>query len=152
MPIFNQLHHVCVLVRDLEEKQKFYESVGIGPWFDYPKSGAYLEFDVPNAAASRAMRYKCCDLENFQIQLCDPGELDSPQKRHLDAHGEGVYQLGFEVPDRNAAEAEGRGMGLEVVARGRKTDESGFCYFDTKAQAGVVLEIRKTPDDQKKFS
>ncbi|WP_353476276.1 VOC family protein (plasmid) [Salipiger sp. H15] len=150
MPIFKQLHHVCILVHDLEATQRFYESVGIGPWYDYPKTGTYRDFEVPNEAASKAMRYMCCDLDNVQIQLCDPGRLDSPQKRHLDAHGEGLYQLGFEVPDLSAAETEGRALGLGVVARGRKTDESGFCYFDTKARAGVVLEIRRTPEDQKK--
>jgi catechol 2,3-dioxygenase-like lactoylglutathione lyase family enzyme len=145
MTHFKQLHHVCILVHDLKKTQAFYESIGIGPWFDYPKGGTYLEFDVPNEAASKAMTYKCCDLENVQIQLCDPGSLDSPQKRHLDAHGEGVYHLGFEVADRNAAEAAGREMGLNVIARGRREDESGFCYFDTKAGAGVVLEVRNTP-------
>lgn len=98
MPLFNSLHHVCILVRDLEATQRYYESLGVGPWFDYPKGGAYETFDVPSPEASAAMRYKCCNMQNFQIQLCDPGELDSPQKQHLDAHGEGVYQLGFEVP------------------------------------------------------
>ncbi|KQV41702.1 MULTISPECIES: VOC family protein [unclassified Rhizobium] len=142
--IFNTLHHVCIVVHDLEKTVAYYESLGVGPWFDYPKKGAYLEFDVPNKAASDAMRYKCCDLDNVQIQLCDPGELDSPQKRFLDERGEGVYHLGFEVADRDAAEAQGRALGLGVVARGKRTDGSGFCYFDTREQAGIVLEIRKS--------
>ena len=99
---------------------------------------------MPSKAASDAMRYKCCDLENVQIQLCDPGELDSPQKRFLDTRGEGVYHLGFEVADRDAAEAEGRARGLPVIARGKRADGSGFCYFDTRENAGIVLEIRKS--------
>jgi Lactoylglutathione lyase and related lyases len=142
--IFNTLHHVCIVVRDLDKAVAYYESLGVGPWFDYPKSGPYVEFEVPNQAASKAMRYKCADLANVQIQLCDPGELDSPQRRFLDTQGEGVYHLGFEVPDRDAAEAEGRRLGMGVIARGRRADGSGFCYFDTRAEAGIVLEIRKT--------
>lgn len=144
MALFNTLHHICIVVRDLEASLAYYESIGIGPWFDYPKSGVYLEFDVPNKEASDAMRYKCVDLDNVQIQLCEPGPQDSPQRRFLDEHGEGVYHLGFEVEDRDAAEAEGRALGLGVIARGRRTDLSGFCYFDTRPQAGVVLEVRKT--------
>ncbi|WP_420003673.1 VOC family protein [Arenibacterium sp. LLYu02] len=149
MTLFNHLHHICILVHDLEARQAAYERLGIGPWYDYPKSGTYTEFHVPNPEASKAMRYKCCDLGNVQLQLCDPGALDSPQKRHLESQGEGVYHLGFEVADLIAAQAEGRALGLDVIAHGRRTDESGFCYFDTKASTGLVLEVRKTPAGQK---
>src|SRR5690606_11888126 len=102
----------------------------------------------PSREASDAMRYKCVDLENVQLQLCQPGFEDSPQRRFLDEHGEGVYHLGFEAEDRDEAEAKGRAIGLEVIARGRREDLSGFCYFDTRDQCGVVLEVRKTPENQ----
>jgi catechol 2,3-dioxygenase-like lactoylglutathione lyase family enzyme len=143
--LFNRLHHVCIVVHDLDKTVAYYESLGIGPWSDYPKAGTYVEFEVPNRAASDAMRYKCAEFENFQLQLCQPGELDSPQRRFLEERGEGVYHLGFEVPDRDEAEATGRALGLGVTARGKRSDSSGFCYFDTRKDAGVVLEIRKTP-------
>lgn len=144
-PIFRQLHHVCIVVHDLERAVAYYEGLGIGPWFDYPKGEPYVEFEVPNAEASHATRYKCADLANVQIQLCQPPAIDSPQRRFLDAHGEGVYHLGFEVPDRDAAEAQARARGLAVTARGRRADGSGFAYFDTREGAGVTLEIRRTP-------
>ncbi|MCE3271245.1 MAG: glyoxalase [Ramlibacter sp.] len=142
---FNQLHHLCIVVHDLEKAVRYYEKLGMGPWFDYPKGGRYVEFDVPNRAASDAMKYKCLDLENVQIQLCQPPAGDSPQRQFLDKHGEGVYHLGFEVADRDLAEAQGRALGLGVIARGKRDDGSGFAYFDTREGAGVVLEIRKTP-------
>jgi methylmalonyl-CoA/ethylmalonyl-CoA epimerase len=142
---FRHLHHVCIVVRDLERAVAYYESLGMKPWTDYPKGGSpYVEFDVPNREASDAMRYKCLDLDNVQLQLCEPGDGDSPQKRFLEVHGEGVYHLGFEVTDRDAAEAQGRALGLGVVARGRREDGAGFAYFDTRDRAGVMLEIRKT--------
>lgn len=144
MTPFRQLHHICIVVHDLEKTVAYYESLGVGPWFDYPKGSTYEFFEVPNRAASDGMRYKCVDLDNVQIQICQPPEIDSPQRRFLDLHGEGVYHLGFEVPDRDAGEAAGRQLGLGVVARGKRVDGSGFAYFDTREGAGVVLEIRKT--------
>jgi catechol 2,3-dioxygenase-like lactoylglutathione lyase family enzyme len=144
VPLFSNLHHVCIVVHDLDKTVAYYEKLGIGPWYDYPKSSPYVVLDVPNKEASEAMRYKCADLENFQLQLCQPGELDSPQRRFLEERGEGVYHLGFEVPDRDQAEAAGRALGLAVIARGARADKSGFCYFDTRREAGVVLEIRKS--------
>lgn len=143
MALFNTLHHVCIVVHDLEKAVSYYEGLGVGPWRDYPKDNPYIEFDVPNKAASAATRYKLCDLTNIQLQLCQPSELDSPQRRFLNDLGEGVYHLGFEVADLTAGEAAGRALGLGVIARGRRADGSGFCYFDTRASAGVTLEIRK---------
>jgi methylmalonyl-CoA/ethylmalonyl-CoA epimerase len=148
IPLFQELHHICIVVRDLDKAVAYYERLQIGPWYDYPKGSKYVELDVPNPAGSAAMRYKCCDFKNFQLQLCQPSEHDTPQKRFLDTHGEGVYHFGFEVPNLAAAEAFGSELGLNVISRGRRIDESGFCYFDTQAEAGVVLEIRKTAESQ----
>lgn len=141
---FKTLHHVCIVVNDLDKAVAWYEKLGMGPWQEYPKGGKYVEFEVPNRAASDAMRYRCLQLDNVQIQLCQPPLADSPQRRFLDQHGEGVYHLGFEVPDRDGAEVQARALGLRVSARGRREDGSGFAYFDTREGAGVVLEIRKT--------
>ncbi|NUR90267.1 MAG: hypothetical protein HOY71_39840, partial [Nonomuraea sp.] len=85
IPLFRQLHHVCVVVSDLDKAVAYYESLGVGPWYDYPKGTAYVEYEVPNAEASAAMRYKCADLDNVQLQLCQPPAApDSPQRRFLE--------------------------------------------------------------------
>ncbi|MED7924393.1 VOC family protein [Nonomuraea sp. LP-02] len=141
---FRTLHHVCVVVADLDRSVAYYESLGIGPWYDYPKGTPYVEYEVPNAEASAAMRYKCADLDNVQLQLCEPPPLDSPQRRFLEEFGEGVYHLGFESPDLADAESRAGALGLDVIARGRRSDGSGFCYFDTRKGAGVTLEVRRT--------
>lgn len=142
--LFRALHHVCVVVHDLEKSLAYYQRIGFDGWFDYPKGTAYEEFNVPDVAASKVMKYKCCDLDNFQLQLCQPGPEDSPQRRHLDTYGESVYHLGFEVDDLLGSKADGEKSGMAVIANGHRSDGTGFCYFDTKADAGVVLEIRKT--------
>lgn len=141
---FKQLHHICIVVHDIDKAVAYYESLGMCPWYDYPKGAPYVEFEVPNRQASDAMRYKCLDLDNVQIQLCQPPMIDSPQRRFLDSHGEGVYHLGFEAADVDAAEAEVRSRGVGVVARGRRADRSGFVYLDTRGGAGVTLEVRAT--------
>lgn len=144
--LFTRLHHVCIVVNDLESAVSAYQRLGIGPWFDYPKGAPYVTYDVPDAAGSAAMRYRCYDFENVQLQLCQPGPEDTPQRRFLDAHGEGVYHLGFEVDDLRTAVADGEELGLDVIAQGFRADDSGFAYFDTRAANGVVLEIRRTAE------
>lgn len=149
MILFACVHHIRIVVQDLEKSLAYYLSIGVGPWFDYPKDGTYLEFDVPNREASDAMRYKCVHLANLQIQLCQPGPQDTPQRRFLEGHGEGVYDIGFGVPGRDAAESPGRALGLKVVAHGRRVGRSGFCNFDTRADANVVLGVRKSSESQR---
>lgn len=143
--LFSQLHHVCIVVADMEATVAAYVRLGITGWYDYPSHGSYVELEVPDPVGSANLRYKCCDLENVQLQLCQPGLEDTPQRRFLDERGEGVYHLGFEVDDLLVAEAAGRDLGLGVISRGLRGDGSGFAYFDTRDQAKVTLEVRRTP-------
>jgi catechol 2,3-dioxygenase-like lactoylglutathione lyase family enzyme len=140
---FRQLHHLCLVVRDIDATQAYYESIGIGPWQEYPPLTEYTDLDVPNPDAFRQMRYRFADLDNVQLQLCQPPELDCPQRRFLDTHGEGVFHVGFES-DVDTAIEQAADLGLDVLMRGQRPNGSGFVYFDTLDRAGVVLMARKT--------
>jgi catechol 2,3-dioxygenase-like lactoylglutathione lyase family enzyme len=140
---FQTLHHICIVVRDLDRAAAYYESIGVGPWQDYPPLTEYTTLTVPNEDAFLATKYKFVNLGNVQLQLCEPPELDCPQRRFLDAKGEGVFQLGFEA-ELESAVADATAVGLDVLMRGERDNGSGFVYFDTLADAGVVLMNRKT--------
>ena len=146
MSIFNRLHHICIVVHDLDRARAYFESVEIGPWIEYPPLAEYSDLSVPNPDAFMKMRYQVCNIGNVQLQLCQPPEQDCPQRRFLNKKGEGVFHIGFEVPDVDAAEAEGVADGLRVKMRGRRSNGSGFTYFDTADQAGgVTLLVRASP-------
>lgn len=140
---FHQLHHICLVVHDIDASTAYYESLGIGPWQEYPPLTEYTDLQVPNADAFRQMRYRFVNLDNFQLQLCEPARLDCPQRRFLESKGEGVFQVGFES-DVDTAAQQGATLGLSVLMRGQRPDRSGFVYFDTIDKAGVVLMARKT--------
>jgi methylmalonyl-CoA/ethylmalonyl-CoA epimerase len=140
---FRELHHICIVVRDIDKSVAYYESVGIGPWQDYPPLTEYTRLTAPNPEAFYALRYKLANLGNVQLQLCQPPELDCPQRRFLDSRGEGVFHIGFES-DLGEATAAAAEAGLNVLASGQRDNGSGFIYFDTAADAGVVLLARKT--------
>lgn len=144
-PLFQKLHHVCIVVRDIDRAQAYYESIGIGPWAPYPPLSEYEELDVPSREAFLSLKYRVCNLPSVQLQLCQPGDGPSPQRQHLDTHGEGVFHLGFEVPDADAAEAEARALDLPVLMRGRRANRTGFTYYATADAAGVTLLTRATP-------
>lgn len=89
----------------------------------------------------QSLRYRYAEFGGVQLQLCEPGEGDTPQRAFLEQHGSGVFHLGFAVTDVDAAEADGAALGLDVLLRGRRPDASGFSYFGTAA-GGVTLQVR----------
>ena len=139
--VFDNLHHVCIVVHDIDKTQAYYESIGISPWIAYPPLAEYEDLKVPNPTAFNKMQYRICNLPNIQLQLCQPSEDPSPQRRHLDEKGEGVFHLGFEVADADAAE---KAAGMPVKMSGRRANRTGFTYYDTAEGAGVILLTRAT--------
>lgn len=142
---FDKLHHICLVVHDIDRTQAWYESIGIGPWTDYPPLSEYQDLQVPSTEGFLGLRYRVCNLPSVQLQLCQPGPEPSPQRQHLDSKGEGVFHIGFEVPDADAAQAQAEALGLPVLMRGRRSNGTGFTYYDSSEGAGVVLLTRATP-------
>lgn len=142
-PIFDTLHHICIVVKDVDAACAYYESIGIGPWHDFPTLEPFRhELRAPDADAFIGLKFRYANLGNVQLQLCAPPPETTEQRRFLDTHGEGVFHLGFSVKEVDAVEAKAQAMGLRPLLRGRKPDRSGFTYFDTREQAGVMLQVR----------
>ncbi|AOF92369.1 VOC family protein [Sinorhizobium sp. RAC02] len=140
-PVFEKLHHICLVVHDIDKAQAYYESIGISPWIAYPPLAEYQELNVPNPTAFGKMQYRICNMPNIQLQLCQPSEDPSPQRQHLETKGEGVFHLGFEVADADAAE---KAANIPVKMSGRRENRTGFTYYDTAEDGGVVLLTRST--------
>lgn len=84
---------------------------------------------MPNADGFRQLIFKYADLPGLQLQLCEPGPADTPQRRFLETKGPGVFHLGFAVGQLSDAEQAGKTAGLQPLMRGRRPDGSGFTYF-----------------------
>ena len=145
--IFNKLHHISIVVKDAEKAQRYYESIGVGPWVDYPPMKEYVNIDVPDEDGFYNLKIKCVQIGPVQLQLVQPGEGNSLYKDHLAEKGEGVFHIGFEVDDIGATDPVIESMGLGVLSSGRRANGSGFSYLDTASDAGVVLLVRQSPPE-----
>ena len=47
---FDKLHHICIVVHDIDKTQANYEAMGIGPWEAYPPWTEFEELEVPSRA------------------------------------------------------------------------------------------------------
>ena len=63
---------------------------------------------APDADDFMKLHYRFTNLGNVQLQLCAPPPGNTLQRQFLDEHGEGVFHLGFTVPDCDAAEEQAR--------------------------------------------
>ncbi len=139
------MHHICVAVSDIERAAAFYENLGIGPWQPLPRMNDLVRLDGPTPEAFHDLAYMWTTIGDLQLQLVQPGAGRTPQGDFLDAHGEGVFHIGFSVDSVDEAEAAAAALGLDVILRGRRGDGSGFSYFDTYPSAGVTLQVRRAP-------
>jgi catechol 2,3-dioxygenase-like lactoylglutathione lyase family enzyme len=144
-PPFNELHHLSIVVRDIEATQQAYESIGIGPFLEYPPMREYVKIQVPDEEGFYNLTIRCAQIGPVQLQLVQPGEGESIYKNFLEKHGEGVFHLGFVVDNVDAAQSQVEQIGISVLSSGRRENGSGFTYFNTAEKVGVTLLVRQSP-------
>jgi catechol 2,3-dioxygenase-like lactoylglutathione lyase family enzyme len=147
---FSNLHHIAIVVKNLEKAIRFYQAIGVGPFEDYPPLKEYIRLDVPDELGFQKVKIKVVQIGPVQLQLIQPGEGMSLYKDFLEKKGEGVYHLGFVVEDVDESEAEVKRMGLQVLSSGRREDGSGFSYLNAAGKGGVTLLIRQSPGGKQK--
>ena len=142
---FSELHHISIVVKDIDEAAEFYNSIGIGPFVDYPPMKEYVKLNVPDEDGFYNLRIKVARMGPLDLQLIQPGEGESLYKDFLEKKGEGVYHLGFAVDEIDQSEADVKELGLKVISSGRRENGSGFAYLNTAQKGGVTLLIRESP-------
>jgi len=62
---FSKPHHICIVVKDIEKTKGYYESIGIGPWLEYPPLVEYTKLNVIDEKGFFAARiiYSCYAVE-----------------------------------------------------------------------------------------
>jgi methylmalonyl-CoA/ethylmalonyl-CoA epimerase len=141
---FGKPHHICIVVRDIEKTKSYYESIGIGPWVEYPPLVEYTKLNVMDEKGFFDTHFVFTHIGNLQLQLAQPGDGRTIYKEFLEKNGEGVFHIGFEVDDIEVVDKQLKEDGMKVLASGRRDDGSGFSYLGTREQAGVTLLVRQT--------
>ncbi|MBF0531396.1 MAG: VOC family protein, partial [Deltaproteobacteria bacterium] len=123
---FSKLHHLSLVVKDIDASVRFWESLGIGPFIDYPPLTEYIRLNVPDEEGFFNLVFKCAMIGPIQLQLVQVGKGQSIYKDFLESKGEGIFHLGFQVDDIEKSEAAVKAMGLDVLSSGRRDNGSGF--------------------------
>ncbi len=139
------LAQVGFIVRDIEAtKRKFAEflglpvppTVGVG---DYAVTGTTVD-GQPAPDASCVMAFFDVGPET-QLELIQPNEAKSTWRDFLDAHGEGIHHIAFQVKDTDGKVLACKQIGIPCVQRGKYGDGSGqYAYFDAQNDLKCIVE------------
>jgi len=130
MSQIKKINHVAIVVRNIEESLKFWESA----------MGLELHHveDVPSQASKVAF----IPIGDSEIELVQPTTEDSGMAAYLEKRGEGMHHLCVEVDDIEAKMQELKDAGVRLindapqVLPGRK-----MAFIHPKSASGVLVEL-----------
>lgn len=130
MTAFGPIHHVGIIVADLDAAAAKYRAMGFEP-------GDVERVESQNIAAV-AMR-----AGESWVELITPLNHDSPLGRFLDARGEGMHHVAYLVDDVDATLASLANAGVELID---KTSRIGLhnwrvAFIHPRSCAGVLSEL-----------
>ena len=139
------LAQVGFIVRDIETtKRKFAEFLGV-PVPPTVGGGEYAitQTTVEGQPAPDAN----CQMAFFdvgpgmQLELIQPNGVKSTWQDFLDAHGEGVHHLAFQVKDTDGKLLACKSIGMPCVQRGKYGDGGGeYAYLDANKDLKCFIE------------
>jgi len=135
MPEIKRIHHIAVLVEDIDTSLKFWHDIlGIEP--------SHIS-NMPNEAA----RIAFLPLGESEIELVQPVSSDSGLSRFLEKHGSGMHHLCLEVDDLQELLKQLKTKGVQLINEEPKMSEDGrlYAFVHPKSTNGVLVELYQLP-------
>lgn len=131
---FGRVHHVAVVVRDLEASLGFYRDV-LG-----------LPLDVVEEVPGDRVRIAFLSVGESKIELVSPTDETTGVARFLASKGEGFHHVCLEVSDL-AAELTRLGIeGVELIdSAPRRGAEGPVAFIHPRSCHGVLVELIEAP-------
>jgi methylmalonyl-CoA/ethylmalonyl-CoA epimerase len=129
-----RVHHVAVVVRDLEAALGFYrDSLGLA-----------LELVMP--IESDAVRIAFLPVGESKVELVQPTDESTGVARFLASRGEGFHHVCFEVADLASELDRLAAEGVELIDRvPRKGAEGPVAFIHPRSGHGVLVELIEAP-------
>ena len=130
-PLFTEIDHVAIAVRDLEAAIAYYRDV-YGAEVDHRE---IVEHDgVEEASLKVADSY---------IQLLTPSRPDSTVAKYLEKKGEGLHHIGYRVADCAVALQAVKDQGGRVIDEAPRPGSRGttVAFIHPKTAFGTLIEL-----------
>ena len=126
----SRVHHVAVVVRDLDAAQSFY------------RDRLRLALDVVMPIESDGVRIAFLPVGESNIELVEPTRSDTGVARFLESRGEGFHHVCLEVDDIAAELARLAAEGVELIDQvPRRGAEGPVAFIHPRSCHGVLVEL-----------
>jgi methylmalonyl-CoA/ethylmalonyl-CoA epimerase len=125
-----RLHHVAVVVADLDEAMKRYQTLGFSGGERF-------------ALAEQAVEVATLRSGTGWIELIRPTDPDGPIARFLAKRGEGVHHVAYAVPDLGEALKGLEAAGIRLIDAVPRTGAHGWriAFVHPESCGGVLTEL-----------
>lgn len=129
-----RIHHVAIIVRDIEEALAVYRDL----------LGLPVELVLP--IESDRVTIAFLTVGESRIELVQPTDESTGVARFLAAKGEGFHHLCLEVPDLAAVLTDLAQRGVELIdGAPRRGAEGPVAFLHPRAGRGVMVELIEAP-------
>jgi methylmalonyl-CoA/ethylmalonyl-CoA epimerase len=142
---YTKLHHVGVVVKDINKAIAYLESMGFGPFSVGPSMKTVtipFEGELHGKPAKWKTTISNGSMGGVELELLEPTEGNQALKESLDATGEGLHHIGFLTDNLEAAIAQQTKLGAKVWTRSIAPGKRNFAYFEGTALGNIAVEIR----------
>jgi methylmalonyl-CoA/ethylmalonyl-CoA epimerase len=131
---FSRVHHVAVVVRDIEAALAFYRDT----------LGLTVELVLPIESDRVVIGFLA--VGETKIELVQPTDDTTGVARFLASKGEGFHHVCVETPDVDATLADLAAQGVEVIDReARRGAEGPVAFLHPRSCHGVLVELIEAP-------
>ncbi len=141
-----RLHHVGIVVRDIEKAIAHFEALGFGPFaFDDEHKTFTIPFkgELHGKPAEWKTTISNAKMGDVELELLEPSEGDQALKETLDAQGEGLHHIGWLTDDIQGEIARATARGAKVWTSSFPAGQPGFCYFEGSDIGNLAIELRE---------
>ncbi len=133
--MLSRIYHLGYAVEDLETASRFYrDNFGVEP-------------GEPEIVQEQGIIATMFEVGESMIELVQPTRPDSPVGKFLAKRGEGFHHVAFEVDDLEAALADLKSRGVELIDETPRIGAGGtrMAFVHPKGAFGVLTELVELP-------
>lgn len=127
-----EVHHVGVIVNDMEKAVEYYKSLGVTVGRD---------MGVVQTRTGAKVKARWAQMGALLLELFQPVEGEDIQLEFLREHGEGIAHIGFTVADISAEVDDLVSKGAKLMFRLDHPSGTSIAYFDTRQVGGFIIEL-----------
>ena len=133
--MIKKMDHVAIAVSNLEEAAKFYQQV-MG-----------LTLSGVEVVAAQKTKVGFLKIGEVKIEFVQPSEPDSPLVKFLEAKGQGIHHICFEVDDVEAEVKAFLEKGATMVDQRPRpgAHHTKVAFVHPKSSSGVLIELNEFP-------